>query len=69
MNNETWLIYRVEGEAVNEITLGRWARFETDDDAKASTLYDGYLFAAIADAPRGKVRATWSQETGWQDAD
>lgn len=66
---QTWLIYGVIGETANEITLGRWARFETDDDAKASTLYDGYMFAAIADAPRGTVRATWSQETGWQDAD
>lgn len=69
MNNETWLIYGVIGENISDVTLGRWAKFEDDATAEASTLYAGYTWAAIADAPRGKVRATWSQETGWQDAD
>jgi hypothetical protein len=64
-NKRSWLTYGAVGETLADVPLARWQPFADDAAAQGSPVYEGYAFAAIADAPGGKPRMQWTEEDGW----
>lgn len=65
-NKRSWLVYGATGELVTDVPLARWTPFADDTAAQASTVHEGYMWAAIADTQGGKPRLQWTEDGGWQ---
>lgn len=61
-----WLTYGAHGENLIDPPPARWLPFADDATAQASTAYEGYAWAIIADTLRGKPRLDWTADSGWK---
>lgn len=69
MPTYSWLTFAATGETLADVVRGRWQSFESDEAAQASTVYQDYAFAVIADSAGGTPRLQWTQADGWTDAE